>query len=56
MADVHITESPTTITYTSVNSRETICNALTIAALDDLEVKVLDVLNACVGAPVKENI
>ena len=34
------------ITYSCVVSRETVCIALTVAALHDLEVKSADVLNA----------
>ena len=44
------------VTYTSVVSRETICISLTLAALNDLEVKCGDVLNAYITAPVKEKI
>jgi hypothetical protein len=39
-----------------VVSHETVCLALTIASLDDLEVKVGDVLNAYITAPVKEKV
>ncbi len=35
-------------------SRETMCLALTIASLNDVKVKVGDVLNAYITAPVKE--
>ncbi len=52
----HRTEALATITYTSVVSRETVRLALTIAALNDLEVKVGDVLNAYITAPVKEKV
>ncbi len=37
-------------------SRETVCLALTIASLNGLEVKVGDVLNAYITAPVKEKV
>ncbi len=47
-------KAPATITYASVVSHETVCLALTIVSLDDLEVKVGDVLNAYITAPVKE--
>jgi hypothetical protein len=47
VAGGHRTEAPATITYASVVSRETVRLALTIAALNDLEVKVGDVLNYC---------
>jgi hypothetical protein len=42
----HMTKASPTVTYTSVVSRETDRLALTIATLNDLEVKVGDVLNA----------
>jgi hypothetical protein len=45
---------PATITYPSVVSRKTVRLALTIVALNDLEVKIGDVLNAYIIAPVKE--
>ncbi len=37
-------------------SRETLCLALTIASLNDLKVKVGDVLNAYITTPVKEKV
>ncbi len=37
-------------------SRETVRLVLTIAALNDLEVKVGDILNAYITAPVKEKV
>jgi hypothetical protein len=52
----HMTKAPPTITYASVVSRETICIALTIAALNDLEVKVGDMLNAYITAPITEKV
>ncbi len=54
MAGGHLTKAPATITYASVVSRETVRLALTFASLNDLEVKVGDVLNAYITAPVKE--
>jgi hypothetical protein len=56
VAGGHRTKAPATITYASVVSRETVRLALTIAALNDLEVKVRDVLNAYITAPVKEKV
>ena len=44
------TKAPATITYYSVVSRETVHLALTIAALNDLEVKVGNVLNVYITA------
>jgi hypothetical protein len=56
VAGGHKIEAPATITYASVVSRETVRLALTITALNDLEVKVGDVLNAYITAPVKEKV
>jgi hypothetical protein len=56
LAGGHRTEAPATITYASVVSRETMCLALTIASLNDLKVKVGDVLNAYITVPVKEKV
>ena len=52
----HMTDVPPAFTYASVVSRETIRIALTIAALNDLEVMAVDVMNAFVAAPVQEKI
>ena len=56
MAGGHKTNAPSTITYASVVSRETVRIALLMAALNNLEVKVGDVLNAYVTAPVTEKV
>jgi hypothetical protein len=48
--------SPSDHHLSSVVSRETVRLALTIAALNDLEVEVGDVLNAYITAPVKEKV
>jgi hypothetical protein len=56
IAHGHKTDAPTTITYASVVSRETVRVALTLAALNDLKVKVGDVLNACITAPITEKV
>ena len=45
---------PDVITYSSVVTRKTVCNALTMAALNDLEVKAAEVLNAYEMAPNRE--
>ena len=50
----HMTETPKTLTYTSVVSRETVRIALMVAALNDLEVKTSDVQNAYLTAPCAE--
>ncbi len=54
MAGGHLTETPGTITYASVVSRETMRLAVTFVSLNDLEYKVGDVLNAYITAPVEE--
>jgi hypothetical protein len=56
VAGGHLTQAPATITYASVVSRETVHLALTFASLNDLEVKVGNVLNACITTPVKEKV
>jgi hypothetical protein len=56
VAGGHLTKAPATITYASVVSRETVCLALTFVSLNDLEVKVCNVLNAYITAPVKEKV
>jgi hypothetical protein len=56
VAGGHQTKAPVTITYASVVSGETVRLALTIASLNDLNVKVGDVLNAYITVPVKEKV
>ena len=56
VAGGHMTKAPPTITYASVVSQETVRLALTIAALNDLEVKVGDVLNAYITAPITKKV
>ena len=51
-----MTETPKCMTYSSVVGQETVRIALTIAALNDLQVKAGDVMNAYVTAPCSENI
>ena len=51
-----MTETPKCMTYSSVVGRETVRIALTIAALNDLQVKAGDVMNAYVTAPCSEKI
>ncbi len=54
VAGGHRTEAPTTITYASIISCETVRIALMLAALNNLQVKTGDVLNAYITAPYKE--
>ncbi len=51
-----MTDVPPTITYASVVSCETVCIALTMAALNALKVMVADIMNAYITAPNKEKI
>ncbi len=46
LAGRHLTSAPAAMTYASVISRETVCIALTIAALNSLDVRKGDVMNA----------
>ena len=56
VAGGHMTEAPAVMTYASIISRETVHIALTITALNDLEVKGSDVQNAYLTAPCAEKI
>ena len=56
VAGGHMTKAPSSMTYASVVSRETVRIALTIAALNALEVKCGDVMNAYIQAPVTEKV
>ena len=51
-----MTETPKCMKYSSVVGRETVRIALTIAALNDLQIKAGDVMNAYVTAPCNEKI
>ena len=52
----HMTETPKCMTYSSVVGRETVRIALTISALNNLQVNAVDVMNAYVTAPCSEKI
>ena len=57
VAGSHLTDlPPTATTYTSVVGCETVWIALTLAALNYLNVKVANVMNAYVTAPTEEMI
>jgi hypothetical protein len=56
VAGGHKTDAPATLSYASVVSRDTVHIALTIAELNDLEVKTGDVLNAYIMAPIMEKV
>ena len=51
-----MTKALVTITYAFIVSREIIITALMIATLNDLEVKLGDILNAYVQEPVTEKV
>jgi hypothetical protein len=56
VAGGHQTKAPGTITYASMVSRETVRLALIIVSLNNLEVKVGDVLNTYIIVPIKEKV
>jgi hypothetical protein len=56
VAGGHTVASPATLTYASVVSRESVRIALTMAALNDLEVKACDIMNAYLSAPAAERV
>ena len=56
VAGGHMLDTPPILTYSSVVSRETVRIALTMAALNDLEVKASDVEAAYLTAPCEERI
>ena len=56
VANGNETGTPASLTYASVVSRESVRIALTIAALNDLEVKTSDIENAYLTAPTEEKL
>jgi hypothetical protein len=56
VAGGHMTDAPATTTFASVVSRKTVQIALTLAGLNDLQVKVSDIENAYITAPCTEKI
>ena len=56
IAGGHRTEAPATLTYASVVSRDTVRIALTLAALNGLEVKTSDIKIAYLTAPCAEKV
>ena len=56
VAGVHMIETPKCMTYSSVVGRETVRTALTIAALNNLQVKAGDIMNTYVTAPFSKKI
>ena len=56
VAGGHLTDPPTTLTYSSVVSRESVRLAFLIAALNDLNILVADIGNAYINAMTKEKV
>jgi len=56
VADGHKTKPPTSITYSSVVSRDSVRIALTIASLNSLEISSCDIGNAYLNAPCREKL
>ena len=56
VAGGHVTEAPVTMTYASVVARDTVRIVLLLAVLNDLDLKVGNVLNMYITAPVTEKI
>ena len=54
--DGHVTKPPATITYAGVVLRDTVCVALTVAALNDFQVRTTDIHNAYIQTAVSEKI
>ena len=56
VAGGHTTETPSTLTYSSVVSRDSVRITLTVAALNDLDILGCDIQNAYISAPCREKI
>ncbi len=56
VAGGHMANVPPIVTYVSVVLRETVCIALTMAALNALKVLAADIMNTYITAPNKEKI
>jgi hypothetical protein len=56
VAGGHTTDTPHAMTYTIVVSRESVRIALTLAALNDVDVKMADIENAYLAAPITEKV
>jgi hypothetical protein len=56
VAGGHTTDTPPSMIYASVVSRESVRIALTLAALNDLNVKMADIENAYLTAPITEKV
>ena len=56
VAGVHTTETTAALTYASVVSRDSVCIALTLAALNGLDILACDMQNAYLTSQFRENI
>ena len=56
VAGGHTIYPPSSISYSSVVSRESVCIAFILAALNDLKIISCDIGNAYLNAPCRENI
>ena len=56
VAGGHMTDTPNTLTYSSVISRDSICIALTITALNELSVMACDIQNVYLTAECRDKI
>ena len=56
VAGGHTTDMPSSVTYSSVVSRDSVCIAFLVAALNDLDVMSADIGNAYLNAANKEKI
>jgi hypothetical protein len=56
VAGRHTTDTPHSMTYESVVSRESVRVELPLAALNDLDVKMADIENAYLTAPITEKV
>jgi len=52
----HMTDPPSSITYSSLVSRDSVCLALMIAALNDLDILAVDIGNAYLNAETREKV
>ena len=56
VADGHKTQTPKSVTYSSVVSRDSVRICLLLAALNDLDIKCADIENAYLTAPCREKV
>ena len=56
VASTHMTETSDTMTYARVVSCETICLDLVISAMENMELKFVDVMNLHITSPIQEKI